>query len=84
MNKLKERIEQLQEAELDSECPTCGQPLSKEHRHAVLTDLQQEGKNQGDQFRHNKERISELEDKTETLQVAFQQKDRLERDRHPA
>ncbi len=80
MNRLKERIERLEEAELGSECPTCGQPLSKEHRRAVLTDLQQEGKNKGDQFRGNKERISELEEETRTLQDAFQQKERLERD----
>jgi exonuclease SbcC len=80
MARLKERIERLEESEFDSECPTCGQPLSKEHRQAVLSDLQQEGKRKGDQFRGNKERINELAEVSKTLHGAFGQKEQVERD----
>jgi exonuclease SbcC len=80
METLKERIEQLESAELDSTCPTCGQPLSAAHRNAVLADLQQEGTEKGNQFRINKQRIAELDEETKRLQASFRQKERLERD----
>ena len=80
MGTLKERIENLESAKLDSECPTCGQPLSAGHRSAVLADLQQEGQQKGNQFRANKEQIGLLEERVKTLKGSFQQKERLERD----
>jgi exonuclease SbcC len=80
METLKERIDRLEAAELDSECPTCGQPLSAEHRSAVLSDLHKEGKKAGDDFRANGARINKLEQQGQQLQGAFQQKERLERD----
>ncbi len=80
MDRLKERIVSLQRAELDSQCPTCGQPLSSNHRRDVLADLQQEGRQKGDQYRTNKERIGQLEIEVDGLQGSFRQKERLERD----
>ena len=81
MDTLKGRIDRLQEAKLDSECPTCGQPLSAQHRQAVLGDLQREGKELADRYRANGSRIALLEVQVQQLQEALQQKPRLERDR---
>jgi exonuclease SbcC len=80
MDRLIERIDRLEAAELDSECPTCGQPLSAEHRSAVLADLRREGNKAGDNFRANKARINKLEEQVQQLKGAFRQKERLERD----
>jgi exonuclease SbcC len=80
MDTLRKRIDSLQEADEDSSCPTCGQPLTAEHRRSVLADLQQSGRQKGDQYRTNKERISTLEQEITKLEGAFQQKGRLERD----
>ncbi len=80
MDTLKERIDRLEAAELDSECPTCGQPLSAEHRQAVLGDLRRQGKKAGDDFRANNAAISAFEAEAEQLQGAFRQKERIERE----
>jgi exonuclease SbcC len=80
METLKERIDQLETAELDSACPTCGQPLSAEHRSTVLVELHEEGKKAGDDFRANDARIKKLEQQVQLLQGVFRQKEQLERD----
>ncbi len=80
METLKERIDRLEAAELDSACPTCGQPLSAEHRQAVLTDLRRQGKKAGDDFRANTATITAYEAEVERLQGAFRQKERVERE----
>jgi exonuclease SbcC len=60
MNNLKERIESLQVAE-GVICPLCGQELTEKHRKATLTQLEEEGRQKGDQFRSNKSESDELE-----------------------
>jgi len=60
MNGLKERIEALKSAE-GTECPLCGQPLSREHRKTTLKQLEDEGKAKGDQFRTNKKETENIE-----------------------
>lgn len=81
MDTLKQRIDRLQAAELDSECPTCGQPLTAQHRQTVLEDLQREGKEQADRYRANDARMDLLEQQVNQSQDALQQKPRLDRDR---
>jgi len=80
MDTLKQRINRLEEADLDSECPTCGQPLSEEHRSTILTDIQIEGKETADRYRANATKITGLEGQVQQLQGAIKQKPRLERD----
>lgn len=60
MEELKERINTLKSA-AGAECPLCGQPLSKDHRKSTLSQLEETGKQKGDQFRANKREIDEIE-----------------------
>jgi exonuclease SbcC len=59
MNELKERIEALKSA-AGATCPLCGQELSEEHRKATLEQLENEGKQKGDQYRANQTESTEL------------------------
>jgi exonuclease SbcC len=79
MNKLKGRIDQLKQEE-GSECPLCGQPLSIEHRHKVLADLEANGKTMGDEYRLNQKQVSELTAEIAQLEVVIKEMPHLERD----
>jgi exonuclease SbcC len=57
---LKERAAIL-ESSTDPACPTCGQPLTEDHRHRVLAELQQEIEARRQAFRLNANRVRELE-----------------------
>ena len=57
---LKKRVETLQ-ASTEAVCPTCGQPLSPEHRHAVLADLQNEIDSRRELYRSNQARLKSLD-----------------------
>ncbi len=50
MQELKNNIETLKSAK-GSQCPLCGQSLSKEHRQIILDQFESQGKELGDQFR---------------------------------
>jgi len=52
MDDLKARIVELETAE-SSLCPLCGQPLSTDHRQALLADLNTQGKQLGERYRQN-------------------------------
>jgi DNA repair protein SbcC/Rad50 len=52
MDSLKAKIDRLM-ALPDAPCPTCGQPLTADHRIEVAENWAQEGKAQGDAFRAN-------------------------------
>jgi exonuclease SbcC len=45
----------------DPTCPTCGQPLTDEHRHNLLATLQQEIARRREQYRENQAHLRELE-----------------------
>ena len=59
MNQLKERIETLKSAD-GATCPLCGQELSKEHRKSTLKQLEEDGKQKGDQYRANQKETADL------------------------
>jgi len=63
---LKERAAIL-ERSTDPACPTCGQPLTDEHRRRVLGELQQEIEARRERFRLNASRVRELEIELSTL-----------------
>jgi DNA repair protein SbcC/Rad50 len=67
MRALKERITRLQEAEGVS-CPLCGQPLSPQERAALVGELETEGKEMGDRYRANLERVTQSESSLRELQ----------------
>ncbi len=81
MDKLKERIETLQEAEAEGACPLCDQALSEDHRRTVLQNLSAEGKHFGDSFRENDARLKALEVELPQIQKTIQKGAPLERER---
>lgn len=79
MDKLHERLLKLED-ESGGECPLCGQPLSQEHREAVLQEARAQGQQQGNLFRQNKEKIAALTEEVATLTRAIKESTRLDRD----
>ncbi|MEP0763073.1 MAG: SMC family ATPase [Chloroflexota bacterium] len=69
MDDLKARLEQLEAA--GAVCPLCGQPLSEEHRQAVLAEVQAEGKMRGDAYRDNVARYKEIETERSAHEAAI-------------
>jgi exonuclease SbcC len=57
---IKERVRIL-ETSRDPTCPTCGQPLTEEHRRQLLDDLNREIEERRRTYRENQERIKEIE-----------------------
>lgn len=58
---VKERLEILKAAS-DPICPTCGQPLTEDHRHELIEQLEQEVEARREIFRVNRESIQKLEE----------------------
>jgi DNA repair protein SbcC/Rad50 len=79
MEKMAERIERLQD-EAEGNCPVCGQTLTDEHRQRVLAEVQAEGKDLGDRFRSNKERLELLKNELADLTQQLKQQPALERE----
>jgi exonuclease SbcC len=63
---LKARLETLQQAD-QPVCPTCAQPLTDEHRHELVKELDQEIAARREQYRTNREQIAGLEDELKIL-----------------
>lgn len=72
MIKLRARIDQLKEA-TGPTCPTCGQPLTEEHRKETVTVLENEGTQMGDRFRANKQKQESTSRRVQDLEAAFTQ-----------
>ncbi|MEM7111745.1 MAG: SMC family ATPase [Chloroflexota bacterium] len=79
MNKIKERLDRLK-AESGSTCPLCGQPLSASHRREVLAELEGEGKELGNRFRGNRQRLDGLKQEVGRLEIALKEAPKLEED----
>jgi exonuclease SbcC len=60
MRDLKDRIDRLKQVE-GADCPLCGQPLGADHRGHLVTDLEAQGKEMGDQFRANIELMTQAD-----------------------
>jgi len=60
MDELKSRIDQLEKAS-GANCPLCGQDLTDDHRTKMVADLKKEGKETGNQFRSNAERVKDAD-----------------------
>jgi exonuclease SbcC len=57
---LKNRLETL-EASSEPACPTCGQPLTVDHRHAIIGDLKSEIESRRDLYRANQQRFKAIQ-----------------------
>lgn len=82
---LKTRVQVLESAS-EPICPTCGQSLSEEHRHRLIEDLSQEVDIRREQYRSNRDqitdnesRIKEIEVKRKELEERLEQRTVLER-----
>ncbi|MCW5876289.1 MAG: SMC family ATPase [Anaerolineales bacterium] len=65
---LKAKIVQMQEAKGAAACPTCGQPLTEEHRVSVIDELETEGKQMGDRYRANNKDREQVAKRIEKLE----------------
>jgi exonuclease SbcC len=65
MEVLKERLDDLKAAE--AVCPLCRRPLSEEHRDRVASELQRQGKEMGDAYRANFDRMRDFHARREAL-----------------
>ncbi len=79
MDKLKTRIDQLTVQE-GGACPLCGQPLSRDHQQEVVADLTAEGKQNADEYRGNRQKLSDLTAELGRLETAVKTRPHLERD----
>ena len=57
---LKKRVEMLQAA-TEPACPTCGQPLTEDHRHRLIEDLQADIEARRTTYRENLARLRDLD-----------------------
>ncbi len=74
-----DRIEKLQE-ETGSECPLCGQPLSEQHRQAVLAELESENQAGRQEYSQNQAHLKRLTGEIANLEKLLKLGDKLERD----
>ena len=80
MDKLKNRIDQLEKSDDASACPVCGQPLSEQHRQQVVQELTEEGKDRANLWRSNLNRLRDLEIELPKLLQRIKSKPQFERD----
>ncbi|OQY90704.1 MAG: hypothetical protein B6D38_02945 [Anaerolineae bacterium UTCFX1] len=80
MDDLKARIDKLDSAD-GTECPLCGQELSKEHRKSTLKQLEEEGKQKGDAYRANQKESSELTEQIKSLEAQISNLSTAEKER---
>ncbi len=81
MDEIKKRIDSLEEAQNDAACPLCGQDLSASHRTSTLKELNQAGKDKGDQFRANKKELDDIEKKIIDLEMQVTKLSNVENER---
>jgi exonuclease SbcC len=67
MEELKERIDQLSDAE-GVECPLCGQPLPPPERQGLIERLNSQGRELGDRYRANQAEAQAANDLVRTLE----------------
>ena len=70
MNELRDRIDRLSAAQ-GATCPLCGQPLTEDHRVALLEDLQTQGTARGDTYRANQTRMKEITAESKAVQESI-------------
>ncbi len=71
MSALKERIALLEEP--TATCPLCGQDLSEAHRQDLVQQLQDEGQEQGDEYRDNSARLEQNAQQRSKLQSGLRE-----------
>lgn len=73
MLELKERIERLENARGEPNCPLCGQPLSDDHVADMLDSLRAQGREMRDKYRQTQERLQEIQEELRTEKGKLEQ-----------
>ncbi len=60
MEMLRGQLDMLEDSD-SAVCPTCGQPLDPEHKEEVMNQLSEEGKEKGERYRENVERLQAMQ-----------------------
>jgi len=74
------KIQQMKKAEGAANCPTCGQPLTEEHRLSVIAQLTKEGTEMGDRYRANKKAVVNADKRVQQLEQSLQALGQAEED----
>lgn len=74
------KIQQMKKAEGTANCPTCGQPLTEEHRISVITQLTREGTEMGNRYRANKKAVVDTDKRVKQLEKSLQTLGQAEED----
>ncbi len=77
---LNDKIKLMQSAKGEAACPTCGQPLTEDHRTSVITQLTKDGTVMGDRYRANRSALERLTKKVEELEFRQQELDQVQED----
>ncbi len=80
MDSVKADLDKLQN-ETSQDCPTCGQPLTSDHRATAIAQLRAKGVALGDQFRRNRSLDAQMATEIEELKVALRGQQALEKER---
>src|SRR5690606_17527344 len=78
--KLRERLDRLQDDDSGECCPVCGQPLSEAHRQKVLTDLTADREALLAQYQDNRAQLEKLLVEIPALEEGLKQAGRLEQE----
>jgi exonuclease SbcC len=65
------KIQQMKKAEGAANCPTCGQPLTEDHRISVIAQLTKEGTEMGDRYRANKKAVVDTDKRVNHLESSL-------------
>jgi len=79
---IKERVRIL-ETTKEPTCPTCGQPLTEDHRRQLVADLNREIEDRRKNYRTNQERIKAIEDQLASADRELNELNIRLRDRSP-
>ena len=79
---IKERVRIL-ETTKEPTCPTCGQPLTEDHRRQLVADLNREIEDRRKDYRTNQERIKAIEDQLASADRELNELNIRLRDRSP-
>jgi exonuclease SbcC len=72
MQDIREKIDQIQNQQSD-QCPLCTQPLDAEHKQQIIASFTEEGKQFGDSFRNNQEKIKTAKTELDMLEEQHKQ-----------
>lgn len=68
MKTLRAKIDLMEEAKGSASCPTCGQPLTEEHRASVIAELTKDGKSLAASYRANEKAVVDTTKRVEQLE----------------